>query len=90
MGDFRCDKCGLCCQNLKNNPLYSDLDDGTGVCIYYDRATHLCTIYDHRPIKCNVEKAYAEYGFEMPYEEYVELNYEACRKLKESACQYHS
>lgn len=35
------------------------------------------------PVKCNIEKAYYEFGFDMPYSEYLELNYEACRKLKE-------
>lgn len=82
MADFVCDRCGLCCQNLKNNPLYDDLHDGNGVCRYYDSATHLCSIYDHRPIKCNIKEAYKYYGFNMPYNEYLELNYKACKALK--------
>lgn len=82
MDNFVCDKCGLCCQNLDKNSLYKDLDDGTGVCIHYDKETHLCKIYDSRPVKCNIEKAYYEFDFDMPYSEYMELNYEACRKLK--------
>ena len=91
MTEFKCDKCGLCCQNLHNNPLYSDLDDGTGVCIHYDRDTHLCKIYENRPTKCNVEKAYTALGFEISYEEYLALNYDACRKLTAAfACQSHS
>ena len=88
MDEFKCDKCGLCCQNLKNNPLYSDLDDGTGVCIYYEKTTHLCSIYTNRPVKCDIKRAYYEFGFKMPYEEYLKLNYDACKKLKEKKCQY--
>ena len=82
MDDFICDKCGLCCQNLNNNPLYDDLHDGNGICRYYDIHTHLCTIYDHRPIKCNVKEAYKAFNFKMSYTDYLKINYEACRKLK--------
>lgn len=89
MTNFICDKCGLCCQSLQNNPIYSDLDDGTGTCIYYDKVTHLCTIYDSRPIKCNVKAAYEAYKFEMSYEQYLDLNYEACKTLKEKKCHFH-
>ena len=90
MAKFLCDKCGLCCQNLQGNPIYNDLDDGTGVCVHYHKDTHLCKIYENRPVKCNVEKAYSEFGFEMSYDEYLKLNYEACGKLKEGICQSHS
>ena len=82
MDDFMCDKCGLCCQNLAGNPLYEDLHDGDGICRYYDTKTHLCSIYDNRPIKCNIKKAYFEFGFDIPYSEYLSLNYQACNALK--------
>ena len=80
--EFVCDKCGLCCQNLMYSERYGDLDDGTGVCIYYDKETHLCTIYDHRPKKCNVKASYEDMADIMSYEEYLRLNYEACEHLK--------
>ena len=57
--DFACDKCGLCCQNLNRSPIYSSLHDGDGICRYYNSDTHLCTIYDHRPIICK-KSAFAE------------------------------
>ena len=80
---FKCDKCGLCCKNLKNNNIYSYLDRGDGVCYYFDEITNLCKIYDNRPIICNVEKAYnVFFSNRMSYEEYIKLNTEACKKIK--------
>ena len=79
---FYCDKCGLCCQNLNRSSLYDDLNDGTGVCIYYDVKTHLCKIYDERPDKCNVEKYYEYVAGQYSYEEYLKLNVESRMKLK--------
>ena len=80
---FKCDKCGLCCSNVGSYPLYSDLDRGDGKCRHFDDKTNLCTIYENRPIKCNVDKFYELYYSEkMSKEEFYNLNYEACKKLK--------
>lgn len=88
---YPCDCCGLCCEHLSGIPLYEDLDDGTGTCIYFNRQTRLCSIYDHRPQKCNINAAYAWFAEQMSYETYRELNLAACQKLKEDyICHYHS
>ncbi len=80
---FECDCCGLCCRNLLKNPIYSDLDRGDGVCIYFNEITNLCNIYKERPDKCNVDKTYdLLFTKEISREEYYKLNYEACQKLK--------
>ena len=80
--EFKCDRCGKCCENLNLSHEYDDLNDGTGICVYYDRLTHLCTVYDERPDKCNVIKAYRKVQDKMSVEEYLELNYYACKRLK--------
>lgn len=81
---FNCDKCGLCCQNLKLSSLYKDLDRGDGTCIFYNEETKLCNIYENRPIICNIEKAYELYfSDKIEKNKYYELNYEVCNKLKE-------
>ncbi len=80
--EFKCDKCGLCCQSLRSSELYKDLDDGTGVCRYFDKDTKLCTIYANRPEKCSVEKMYKYFADTYTYEEYVRLNTECCERLK--------
>lgn len=80
---FECKKCGLCCQNLNLNPIYADLDDGTGVCIYYDAKSKLCSIYEDRPIKCRIDDAYEMFFKDsISKEEYYRLNYEACNQLQ--------
>lgn len=82
MGDFFCDRCGLCCQNLHLSEIYSDLDSGDGTCIHFDRQSNLCTIYENRPIKCQIDTMYKLYFSYMTKEEYHQLNYEACQLLK--------
>ena len=80
---FLCDCCGLCCMNLKQSSLYEDLDRGDGICKFFEVETKLCSIYNNRPMKCNIEKSYELYlkGV-MPKDTYYELNYAACRELK--------
>lgn len=86
---FPCDKCGLCCEHLSSVPLYADLDRGDGVCKYFDAKTRLCTIYSHRPKKCNVAAGYQWFQDQMDYETYLSINEQACKKLKEMfLCHY--
>ena len=77
---FKCDKCGICCRNLKLSPLYVDLDRGDGVCKYLQDS--LCSIYTSRPLICRVDECYEFFKQSMTLEEYYELNYESCNKLK--------
>lgn len=42
---FKCDKCGLCCENLKMSSLYKELDRGDGICKNYDVNTKLCNLF---------------------------------------------
>lgn len=79
---FVCDKCGICCQSLKQSDLYKDLDDGTGTCRYFDKRTNLCTIYEHRPEKCNVEAMYKYFADKLTYNEWINLNIISCQELK--------
>ena len=79
---YLCQKCGACCSIVGKSEIYSDLDRGDGKCRYFDEKTKLCTIYENRPLKCNVDKIYDVYFKEkMTKKEYYDLNYEACKKL---------
>lgn len=81
---FKCDCCGLCCMNLNMSEIYNDLNRGDGICKYFDIDTKLCTIYATRPEKCNVDRTYEKYFKEkISLDQYYELNYEACKRLKE-------
>lgn len=80
---FKCDCCGQCCRNISLSSLYSKFDRGDGICKFFDEQTSLCSIYENRPIQCNVEAMYEAYFFsKMTKEEYYELNYKACQELK--------
>lgn len=80
---FQCDCCGLCCMNLKLSDVYKDLDRGDGICMYFDTASKLCSIYEHRPLKCNVEQYYEKFLKDTMYkEDYYQLNYTVCEQLK--------
>jgi len=78
---FKCNKCGECCRNLDKSLLYNQLHDGDGICRYLEG--NLCSIYETRPILCQVDKSYDLYFKElMTRQEYEKLNYEACKNLK--------
>jgi hypothetical protein len=80
---FKCDKCGQCCRHLANSEVYKELDRGDGVCKYLDG--NLCSIYDDRPVICNIDKAFELYfKHVISKEDYIKLNQEACLSLKRS------
>jgi hypothetical protein len=81
---FICDQCGICCEHIDESGIEGVLNRGDGVCINYDEETHLCNIYDNRPIYCNVDKFYESF-LENKYsrEDYYEINYKSCQELKE-------
>jgi len=83
MDNFICSKCGACCRNLDKSIYFAEYDMGNGVCRYFDEETNLCTIYDDRPLLCNIEKAYDAYFKEyMTLDEYYSANYESCETLR--------
>lgn len=80
---FVCDKCGLCCMNLGRSSIYAGLDRGDGICRYFDEEFKLCTIYESRPLLCNVDETYKHFfRKEMTKEDYYNLNYESCKIIK--------
>lgn len=57
--------------------------DEDGVCIYLDKNTNLCTIYDNRPLICRVDDIYdAGYYNNLSRSEYYKMNHECCEELK--------
>ncbi|MFI3214868.1 MAG: YkgJ family cysteine cluster protein [Eubacteriales bacterium] len=78
---YQCDCCGKCCRNLSLSSLYTQLDRGDGTCRYLQE--NLCSIYENRPIICRVDECYEVYFKDIvTLEQYYELNYEACKLLK--------
>ena len=60
-----------------------ELDNGTGTCRYFDTSTKLCLIYENRPEKCNIIAVYGYFKKVMTFEQYIRMNEESCKKLKE-------
>ena len=80
---FHCDCCGLCCRHITGIKMLEAFDDGTGTCIYLDRENDLCTIYDSRPVVCNVDTMYELFfAHKMTREEFYAVNCESCMRLK--------
>lgn len=79
---FKCEKCGICCTKLNLSDAYADLDDGTGVCKYFDTQTRLCTIYVNRPEKCDVIAMYKYFEKITTFEQYIKMNEENCKRLR--------
>jgi len=55
--------------------LFSDLDDGSGCCKYFDKKTNLCSIYEKRPIQCRITEGYYAFFSFIPYETYIKKKY---------------
>ncbi len=77
------DKCGECCRNLCKSPIYNELHNGDGICMYLKN--DICTIYDDRPLVCRIDECYeVMFKEKISYEDYLELNYRFCKELKKS------
>ena len=62
---------------------YAELDRGDGTCKFFNENSHVCTIYQDRPVLCRVDESYERYFADfMTSEAYEQLNYEACTELK--------
>ena len=54
-----------------------------GICKYLNQETNLCTIYNNRPIFCNVDAFYEKYlKNKMPINEFYAKNKSECKKLQ--------
>ncbi|EOV9526626.1 YkgJ family cysteine cluster protein [Bacillus cytotoxicus] len=84
MKNFPCTKCGICCQNVQGIDSLSHLNRGDGCCVHYDTDNHSCTIYEERPLLCNIALAYEElFKKSMSKKDFYLLNVEACNELQE-------
>ena len=63
--------------------LYADLDDGSGVCRFYEAASRRCLRYEDRPLKCRVPEGYALFQDVMTPEEYLAKTKQGCVWLRQ-------
>ena len=85
---FPCSKCGLCCKkigevvtNLKTLNIEVDFPyswNENGECKMLK--DNLCTVYEQRPLICDVERFSKEYGLNK--KQFYKENMKACKDLK--------
>jgi len=81
MMQFTCDSCGLCCHKAYLVPELSEFIGADGQCRYF--INNQCSIYDERPLICNIEKYYETFLSEiLTKEEFYQKNHGACMELK--------
>lgn len=81
---FKCDQCGICCRNIGGIEELADYHSGDGICKYL-LPNNLCSIYNERPIWCNVDLYYECFlRDKMTRAEWYALNEKACSGLKGS------
>lgn len=86
MKSFPCTSCGACCKSIKGIDFLKEHDSGDGCCKYLDE-NNLCSIYEERPLLCNIDRAYAMiFSANYSKEEFYSINAEACNKLQSSLC----
>lgn len=77
-----CESCGAqCCKNWNIARFDPSMSDENGVCIYLDKNTNLCTIYDDRPIFCRVYQYFTQVS-NMPFEQMTYHAKQGCKALQ--------
>lgn len=80
---FPCTACGQCCRNVHLSRLTEYLSRGDGICRYLDENSNLCSIYEERPLVCNVENFFKKYlSDKILWTDFVEQNLVICRTLQ--------
>ena len=83
---FPCTACGQCCRHVNRSSQTAYLSRGDGICVYLDEKANLCSIYEHRPLICQVEKYYQTYlQKEISWEAFVNINLELCQKMQKNS-----
>lgn len=80
---FNCEQCGCCCRNIGKVFWAKSMALSNGICKYLNQETNLCTIYNNRPIFCNVDAFYEKYlKNKMFIDEFYVKNKSECKKLQ--------
>lgn len=80
---FTCDCCGECCRHIIGIVELQEFCLPDGSCKYL-LTNNKCSIYDNRPLICQVDEYYKDviYPF-MSLEDFYDINNKACNELKE-------
>ena len=93
--EFGCTQCGLCCKNLgrafeqreaypewmqKELDAFPHSTRPDGSC--EKLVGNLCSVYEHRPLMCDLNRAADELDIGMSKAEWFELNRDGCKQLQ--------
>ena len=93
MTDFPCTGCGLCCRNIQNaltwdapkwmKPAiaafpYKVMPDGSCEMMVGNQ----CSVYEDRPLLCNLERQAEELDMPMNRQEWFDMNVKGCHTLQ--------
>ncbi len=91
---FNCTGCGLCCKEIgniiKSKPPFPWMEAAHNAFPYKAKADgsceklkdNKCTVYDDRPLLCNIERMADETDMPISKETWFEMNYIGCRTLQ--------
>ncbi|GAG69463.1 unnamed protein product [marine sediment metagenome] len=94
---FHCTGCGLCCNNIAKikrtvhplvwmQKLVNEFPYGTdenGACMML--VDGQCSVYDDRPLLCNIERTADELDIGMTKKQWFDMNYRGCEILQQGA-----
>jgi Fe-S-cluster containining protein len=79
--EFECSKCGFCCKRV--GLIIPELNRGDGVCRKLSE-DNLCTIYEERPLICNIGALYEKcFSNMVTREEFFSFTHKCCKALQE-------
>lgn len=86
MMEFPCNRCGICCRNVHLSKETAFLNRSDGVCINFDELTHLCKIYENRPLVCRIREYYLENLSNIyTWDEFILINLSVCHSLQKKS-----
>lgn len=79
---IECTRCGICCTQLDQNPLYAALDRGDGTCRHFNQPDKSCAIYANRPDICNSEIMFRRHFSHLTPEAFIAANRSLCESIQ--------
>lgn len=80
---YPCERCGACCRHVDLIEGMRNFNRGDGVCKHLT-PDNLCEIYSERPPLCNGEYVYNKFFADMTVEDFHEMIFNLCKKLREA------
>lgn len=80
--NFPCFSCGKCCQRVGLSEQTKYLDRGDLTCQYFEDNTKLCTVYETRPLICQVENYYNQnLSHIYSWDQFIAINLKICESF---------